>query len=179
MANFNHLMLDIETMGTKSYSAIVSIGAVLFDIETGEIRDPYHQRICLTSSLNAGLTVDGDTVMWWLGQGDEARKSLIEFRAELKHALQGFKTFYDFSSLEAIWGNSPRFDCGLLQNAFDKVGLRTPWDFRKERCLRTLVSFAPHIKEQTDKPTNQHDALADCLYQVEYCHKTWKYLKHE
>jgi hypothetical protein len=173
-------MLDIETMGTKSYSAIVSIGAVLFDIETGETRDPYHQKIFLDSALDAGLTVDGDTVMWWLGQGEAARESLTSAPiAELKHALRGFASFYDFSSLEAIWGNSPRFDCGLLQNAFDRVGLKTPWDFRKERCLRTLVSFAPHIKEQTEKPVNQHDALADCLYQVKYCHKTWKYLNRE
>ncbi len=33
---FGHLMLDIETMGTESFSSIVSIGALEFDIETGK-----------------------------------------------------------------------------------------------------------------------------------------------
>ena len=33
---FSHLMLDLETMGTKSNSAIISIGAVEFDILTGK-----------------------------------------------------------------------------------------------------------------------------------------------
>ena len=30
---FGHLMLDIETMGNESFSSIVSIGALEFDIE--------------------------------------------------------------------------------------------------------------------------------------------------
>ena len=39
---FGHLMLDIETMGNESFSSIVSIGALEFDIETGEL--PTHGR---------------------------------------------------------------------------------------------------------------------------------------
>ena len=31
-SSFQHLMLDIETMGNESFSSIVSIGAVEFDI---------------------------------------------------------------------------------------------------------------------------------------------------
>lgn len=36
-STFHHLMLDIETMGNESFSSIVSIGALEFNIETGEL----------------------------------------------------------------------------------------------------------------------------------------------
>jgi DNA polymerase III epsilon subunit-like protein len=35
--NLGHVMLDLETMGKRAGCAIVSIGAVEFDINTGEI----------------------------------------------------------------------------------------------------------------------------------------------
>ena len=36
-----HVMIDIETMGNMSHSAIVSVGAVRFDLETGEIGEKF------------------------------------------------------------------------------------------------------------------------------------------
>ncbi len=51
---FKHLMLDIETMGNESYSAITSIGAVEFDIETGETGDEFYVVVGLQSCLDAG-----------------------------------------------------------------------------------------------------------------------------
>lgn len=44
---FGHLMVDIETMGTSSSSAILSLGAVEFDIETGETGKYFHITIDL------------------------------------------------------------------------------------------------------------------------------------
>ena len=63
-----HVMVDLETMGTGSYAAIVSIGAVKFypdepfDPATAE---SFYAVISLASAMKAGLRVDADTVMWW------------------------------------------------------------------------------------------------------------------
>jgi hypothetical protein len=52
-----------------------------------------------------------------------------------------------------------------------------PWDFRKERCVRTLVSFAPEVKEAEPNTGVAHDALADCIFQINYCSKIFNKLK--
>ena len=49
---FSHLMLDLETMGTKSNSAIISIGAVEFDILTGKTGREFYRNVSLQSCIS-------------------------------------------------------------------------------------------------------------------------------
>ena len=72
-----HVMLDLETMGNGPRAAIVSIGAVFFDPLTGELGAEFEAAIDLRSSAKSG-EIDPDTVLWWLGQGEEARAGLIK-----------------------------------------------------------------------------------------------------
>lgn len=169
---FSHLMLDLETMGTKSNSAILSIGAVEFDILTGKTGKEFYRNISLQSCISLGLKVDADTIMWWMQQSDDARNSLTERKVvSIQQALIDFKEFC--SKEYQIWGNPARFDCGILLNAYNKAGMPIPWDFRKERCVRTLVSFNPEIKNNLEFTGIAHNALADCYHQIKYCNLTW------
>jgi DNA polymerase III epsilon subunit-like protein len=122
-------MIDIETMGNKSFSAIVSIAAVEFDINTGETGAEFYTKVDLNSCVERGLKMQADTVLWWMGQSDEARK---EITAESSpHLDKALSNFYDFVSKKEyyIWGNSARFDLGILENAFNSVGMPIPWDY--------------------------------------------------
>jgi hypothetical protein len=172
---FGHLMLDIETMGNKSNSAIVSIGAVEFNIETGKTGREFYRNVSLKSSIDLGLNIDADTVMWWMNQGDDARKSLTNEKAiSINQALVDFKEFC--TKEYQIWGNSARFDLGLMQDAYNKANIDIPWDFRKERCVRTLVSFNPEIKNNFPSVGTAHNAISDCYFQVGYCSAIWSSL---
>lgn len=174
---YKHLMLDIETMGNESYSSILSIAAVEFDIETGDKGNNFYMSIDLQSCLDSGLVINASTVMWWLKQNEEARFDLTERKSySLEFVLKCFTNFLLGKDYE-IWGNSARFDCGILQNAYNKLGIPIPWDFRKERCLRTLVSLNPSIKSSMVNNGVEHNPLSDCLYQIEYCCKTYNSLK--
>jgi len=171
-----HIMLDIETMGNGSNSAIISIGAVKFDINTGKTGETFHVKVSLGSSVSHGLNIDPSTVLWWMQQGEEARKKITEpGGVDLVTALSSFNSFCtpDYE----IWGNSARFDLGILSDAYRKVGFSTPWDFRKERCVRTLVSFKPEVKSNLVFEGTAHDALDDCYHQIKYCTEIWKSLK--
>lgn len=169
---FTHLMVDIETMGASSYSSILSIGAIEFDIETGETGESFYVNVDLKSCLDLGLQVEASTIMWWLSQDKDAKKDLTETEpVPLKEALKEFSSFCNKDY--QIWGNSARFDLGILGDAYKKVGLELPWDFRKERCVRTLVSFAPEIKNSFDFEGVRHNALDDCKFQVKYCAAIW------
>ena len=172
---FGHLMLDIETMGSESYSSIVSIGALEFDIETGKTGKEFYVNVDLQSCMDLGLIVNASTIMWWLKQSEQARKDLTERTVlPIENALLEFAQFCrkDYQ----IWGNSARFDCGILQNAYDKAGIPIPWDFRNERCVRTLVSFNPEIKKNFKPIGTAHNALSDCYFQVGYCSEIWSSL---
>jgi len=177
--SLGHVMLDLETMGKRSNSAIVSIGAVEFNINTNEIGDEFYSRINLQSCLDVGLNVNGETIYWWLIQNEKARQEIAKGGESLHYVLNEFKKWYkklgDKHNIE-IWGNSNRFDIGLLENAYTACGYHEmPWYFRNERDLRTLVAKAPKIKEQTLKKFNgvKHHPIDDAKIQIEYASKIW------
>jgi DNA polymerase III epsilon subunit-like protein len=175
---FNDIMLDIETMGTDSFSSIISIGALEFDIETGDTGKEFYVNIDLQSCIDSGLTISAGTVMWWLQQNEQARKDLVDRKVvHIKTALLMFDAFCD--KKHNVWGNSARFDCGLLQNAYNKVALPIPWNYWNERCVRTLVSLKPEIKKSYIFKGTAHNALHDCYHQVGYCSEIWKQLKQK
>lgn len=172
---FNHLMVDIETMGTESFSCIISIAALEFDIETGAIGKEFYRNISLQSCVDLGLIINADTVLWWMKQSDEARAILNKECVSINKALVDFSAFC--TTDYQIWGNSPRFDLGILQNAFSMANMPICWDFKKERDVRTLVSFNQNIKQNHKYEGIAHNALSDCYNQVRYCSKTWASIK--
>ena len=170
----NHIMVDLETMGNKSYSSIISIGAVKFDMLTGDTSDELYINVDLQSCLDVGLTVDASTIMWWMQQNDQARKDLVNgHKVHIKDALSDFAKFCGSPDYQ-LWGNSPRFDLGILQNAYNKLNIPIPWDFRKERCVRTLVSLKPEIKEHFEFKGTAHNPISDCHHQIKYCSAIWR-----
>lgn len=165
----NQLMVDCETLGTKSNSMILSIGAVMFDIETGETSEQF--RVDVSPSNTYGLNIDASTVIWWLNQSKEAQNDLINhgnISVKLPDALDKFAAFIEIHAPDGIWGNGVRFDLGLLENAYNILGFKAPWPYWTERDVRTLVAFAPDIKNNmvNDLP---HSPIHDCIYQIKYC----------
>jgi len=170
------LMVDLETLGNKSYSALLSIGAVEFDINTGETGKEFYKIIDLQSSLDAGLKVNGDTFYWWLQQSQDARDEICKKGENLSKVLGDF-TLY-FNSLNnpeiQIWGNGSNFDIGLLEDAFEVCQLKIPWNFRHVRDVRTLVSFNPKIKKNYQFNGIEHHPSDDCKHQIGYSSEIWK-----
>lgn len=171
-----HLMVDIETMGNSSNSAIVSIAAVEFDLDTGDTGREFYINVDLQSCIDAGLILDASTVLWWMNQDKKAQLTFQDNPASLGVALGQFVKFVGRNNYK-VWGNSARFDCGILQDAFKKIGVDICWDFWNERCLRTLVSFRPSIKEQTKFIGVKHNSIDDCKHQIRYASETWNYFK--
>lgn len=165
-----HIMLDIETGGNSPSSIIFSIGAVQFDMATGEIGKQFYINIDAEDSQKQGLTFDASTVLWWMKQSDEARKSLEYNCTTLKSALSGFESWLEEVNDKdvQIWANAPSFDMVLLKAAYKTIGNREPWFYWQERCVRTLIAFNPLLKKAVvnDFP---HNAIGDCLYQIKYC----------
>jgi hypothetical protein len=175
------IMLDLETFGTNSRSAIVAIAAVQFDIETGNTGKTFYQNIELQSSADFGLEIDPRTVMWWISQSEAARGKLTDPKpVNIISALEDFSSFIKdlFPSGDfRVWGNSARFDLGILSDAYKAIDENIPWNFRNEMCLRTLVALNPEVKANYIYSGTLHNAVHDCYNQIGYCSRTWNSLK--
>lgn len=159
-------MVDIETLGTRPGSVILSIGACVFNEKgTGNFAR-FYRNINVLSSLLAGLTVDEETVDWWRKQSDEARGSLFPGSANLYPALTDFATFIDKN--DYVWAKGPDFDLVMIHEAYRAIGARIPWSFRNARDVRTMLWLgeALGIKYEPVDRSVAHNALHDALYQA-------------
>ena len=182
MNEFNHIMLDLETMGKRSNSVIVSIAAVPFNLETGEIsNDVFYERVGFQSCLNLGLKIQASTVLWWMKQNEEARNEICYGADDIQTVIEELNDFFSrLNNNFQIWGNGANFDIGILQDAYHICGYNNlPWKFRNERDVRTLVSLAPHIKKQIINTGISHIPVDDCIFQINYCHAIYKYLMED
>jgi len=175
---YTDVMLDLETMGNKSNSALVSIGAVEFNLITGKMGREFYKVIDVQSCLDVGLKVNASTIYWWLQQSQAARDAICEDKKlPLATVLHMFdRWMQDCIQDVNIWGNGARFDIGLLEDAYTACNLGNPWNFRSERDVRTLVSFAPQIKANHPFTGIEHNPIDDCKHQISYCNAIWKKL---
>jgi hypothetical protein len=184
MATLSHLMLDLETIDNSYTSAILSIAAVPWNPDTGAFakKNYFYEVINLQSCFDKGLTAGGDTIEWWFHQSENARMEAIgknKDKLTLPQALIKFELFLNtYKTLDnkgyKIWGNSARFDIGILANAYKVCNLPIPWSFRNERDVRTLVQIIPDLKTKTKFTGVRHNPVDDCKHQIKYCSKIWR-----
>lgn len=165
----NNVMLDLETLGTTPGCVVLSIGAVEFDPDTGELGREYYDTINQSSSLAVGLETDLDTVAWWKKQSLEAQKVLYATHedngTQIAPALAGFAEFLaPCGKSLCVWGNGSDFDQPILAAAYKAVGQKTPWLFWNNRCYRTLKNIKPEIA--LSRVGTYHNALDDAKSQA-------------
>lgn len=163
-----NIMLDLETMGISSNAAIIAIGAVEFDDDLG-ITDEFYTTIDLQSCIDKGLILDASTIIWWMKQGDDARKEFFRKGIKLKDALIEFRRWVDQDQTDhlQVWGNGSSFDNVILANAYKSFKVEKPWPYWGDRCFRTLKSSFPKIKNMPETNVT-HNALHDAIWQAEY-----------
>ena len=71
-----HIMIDIETLGLKPGSIIISIGMVWFNPVSGAILGEQYIAVDAEASERAGLTIGAGTFLWWMRQSDAARMEI-------------------------------------------------------------------------------------------------------
>jgi hypothetical protein len=169
-----NIMIDLETMSSASNAAILSIGAVHFDSEHISSHEFYVSIKPISSIMYGGM--DPNTIAWWMQQTDEARQVWNDENAySLDVALYKFTDWvlsFHGGKNNLMWANGPDFDCVILANAYNRLGVKQPWSFRNHRCFRTLKGFFHNdvIKDLYNKHDNgdgaRHNALYDARLQA-------------
>ena len=165
----NHVMVDLETLGIGSNAAIISLGAVAFDVDRG-LGAEFYMTIDPQSCVDAGLKMDGSTIMWWMHQSDEARSAFKKKGDPLELVLGAFADWYPKAA--CLWGNGATFDNVILDNAYKALNGKRPWHFTKDRCYRTLKNLRPDVTQE--RVGTHHNALDDAKFQALHAIKIMK-----
>ena len=168
------LMIDLETMGQRFDAPILSIGAVYFDLSTGNLGKTFISRVDPTDAMNYGKP-HGETLKWWMGQGDAARKNAMSGTTSVYDAIAALCRFVDRDAV--IWGNGPTFDVTILEHAMARTSVKVPWDFWNVNCCRTIKRIA--YERGWKMPAREgvhHDALDDAVYQAKWVSDAWQHI---
>jgi hypothetical protein len=164
-------MIDIETFGTKPTAVILKIAAVCFNISTGKVKEVFKIDVDADSCIDLGCSLELDTINWWLNRTKEEQQTITHHKGKhLSTALCLLENFISNYSCETvnIWGNSARFDLGILAHAYSITKKQLPWKHYNELDLRTIVWQKPSIKKQMQFEGIKHDPVADCKHQIKY-----------
>jgi len=153
-----HVMIDLETLGTGSDCAVLSIGAVNFDPVNGLIGTPKLWTLEIDGQLAKGRKVEHGTVMWLLRQSEEARKAIysaphVVEAAQALDELAGYGARYKFP-----WSHGAGFDLAILDHMYRQHAIPAPWKFWDHRDTRTIFALTG---VRVDRAEGTHHNAAD------------------
>jgi hypothetical protein len=167
-------MIDVETLGTRPGSTILSIGAVPFHAGGYPLfEEGFYFVVNRQSCAAAGLREDPRTVAWWEGQDEAAARVVHEASsggAPIADALRELvRWFRAHGPIEGVWANGAAFDLPILDEAFIRCGYGgSPWSHKQQRCYRTLRALYPSIPAEPQPKLVAHNALDDAIFQARH-----------
>lgn len=159
-----HLMLDLETLGTRPGAVILAAAFVRFSDEahvTLNLNIPEQQAL--------GLEIDPATHAWW---GDQEAKHPGAWAAAtaaphpIAPALHHFANWINWAGPDPlIWCHGATFDAPLLGELYRRAGIECPWAWWNVRDTRTLYDLAGINNKDYAVPP-PHIALNDAIGQT-------------
>jgi hypothetical protein len=168
-----HLMIDLETLGTEADCPVLSIGAVQFDPRTGQLGEKFYDTLNLQEQFDSGRRMSASTFKWWLKQNEAARQAvavddrLISVSAVLLEFAKYAK------SSKYIWSNGAGFDVPIIENMMKQYRVDIPWKFWDIRDTRTAGHLAG---VRLAKQGVAHNALDDAISQAHWIHQCYQKL---
>lgn len=182
---FNQIMVDIEALDSNAETAaVVSIGAVKFDLSTCDLGDTFYIEIAdhgLKDQLGRGRTMSLDTMIWWMCQSDGAREALMPpslvkiptARFNTPATLDKFREFVKGAA--GVWGNGVTYDNIALRSLYTTYKQSCPWHWSADRCYRTYKNVHGD-RAALQREGTHHNALADAITQAKHLIAMYKAL---
>lgn len=177
--NIHHVMLDLETLGTKPGCPILSIGATTFLTPA-----PTSYYLVIQEGQAKMDNPDPDTIAWWAKQSEEARAEVFNNPNAL-HIYDALITFNNWlvalkqtpEDRIIIWGKGATFDEPILQEAMKRYGITPVWTFRDSMCFRTLAEVGKMcFVSDPEFQGARHNALHDAEHQAVWAEDIFKHI---
>jgi exodeoxyribonuclease VIII len=178
------IMIDFETLSLKENAVLLSLGACMFDPDTGEIGYTFYCKI--DPRTQPGRDISASTVIWWLGQDQAARDKVLSSVAAadaladggddeklyeaaalpINHVAMAFNGWVESLDVDVECWSNGAVDHARLASMFEYSGFKNPIAFWDQRDYRTLKAMYPGIK--ADDYGVAHDALDDAIKQAKH-----------
>jgi len=152
-------MLDIEALGRNAGCAIIEIGAVAFDPESGRLGEGFHVLV----APDDRFTQDPATLQWHWDHHTWPRDVVPDEDIwSIDTALVHFGAWLDGfgGNITSYWSWGSTYDFPILNTAFELTGPTAPWKYHQMLCARTVWKLAFGDTRHADRP---HDALKDAI----------------
>lgn len=176
------LMIDLETLSTANDAAITQIGLAPFELDgVGLARDGLNINVDPEACMMAGLRVDWATVHWWMGQSDEARRTLPA-PGEAPKLSDALRQVADLcislgNANLRVWSNGAAFDVPIMETAFRRCRMDVPWRYNNVMDVRTMKLLAPDVPRR--EPQVKHHALSDARAQALWVQDMYRDIKRK
>lgn len=176
----NHIMIDLETLGTSPDAVILSIGAVRFDLDAGTVADPhgpdgFYTELDISDQMRCyGRSISASTLRWWMSQSAQAQQVFDDcdtvketFYSALSNLRKWIVVGQDQGQM-MVWSNGADFDLPMLVHAYDSLDAALPWLPYSGRCYRTYKNLPRARAVKVQRTGRHHNALDDAAYQARH-----------
>lgn len=172
-----HVMLDLETLGTRPGCVIRSVGACSFELETSVVGAGFYRNVTRESCEALGLHVDPKTEAWWAQQSDEARSHLEPDQRDIEDVVRELHNAFRGTGADCIWCHGATFDVPIWEAAAHLLCLQVPWKFFNVRDTRTLFDLAGFDTRTVGREGTHHNALDDAIFQTRCVQAAYRKLR--
>lgn len=162
-----HIMLDIETMSTRTNAHILQVALVAFCPMEGVFTGDAFNMFVSTDGQEE-RAIDMSTVRWWLQQDPEIQERVLypRYSYSLPEVLLELRRWFAKFDHTYLWCKGPEFDTAILKHAYEQLGQETPWQFGCVRDVRTARYMSRSEADRPNRGGPSHDALDDCHEQI-------------
>lgn len=150
-----HLLIDIETLGTDTDSVVLSIACVPFVLETHTyFSELLKVGFCVKFDVQEQIktyhrTVEDGTMKWWKAKPKEVFDAMVrpssndvdlkEGITRLNRFIKGIKNYYFNDSY--VWSRGNNFDFPILKSLYKATGIGIPYNDWRVRDVRTAIDI--------------------------------------
>lgn len=168
----HHIMIDLETEGTRAGCVIRQIGAASFNPFTGEVDRTFEMNLDVEEQRSRfGLVSDPKTLVWLQALPANIQEAMTRDPKPVGEVIMALIRAFDWSHPEMrLWCHGATFDEPILRELIvrfgTEVGLKdlVPWGYLKARCTRDRLEIAG-VKVERDA-AKSHTGLEDCIKQI-------------
>jgi hypothetical protein len=169
-----HVMIDMETFGTKPDAAVATVGVVVFDpkTQTVDTDNGVEWALSIPDQIRLGRKIDPSTVAWWMNQSEDARKVVIPPLNGKGMSVEGFCDSFDAWLVDRgaspknpikIWSHGATFDIVLGTSLYNNIDREPKWRYVNARDTRTIFEM---FNPTPVKYGVAHKALDDAIKQA-------------
>ena len=164
LTEFDHYMVDMETLGLGPKAKILSLGFVQFNPLAMTEAQSYQRGFYaeFDTIAQCSRTVDQSTLDWWQSQPQDLMPQGSE---EPGIALLKLERFLKTTKPPMIWAQGTDFDIPKLESFYsDYFSDKFPWKYNSKRDLRTLIQVCQYV--EWPENIQKHNALEDAKCQA-------------